>query len=504
MSRRAALRLIAPATLRAGPYAVASAGDRGQRPVVQSPLRHLFALRSIRTPVRAAWLFAYDWDRSALQRVGAQGGVHFDRAGFDLFSFPSNLALARFDMDAFVQRQVRRGRARGWRGVLSHHEQFGALAAALVAEQLGLPGARPESIIAAQHKLHARRVLAHVAPEASLPVQSVEVGRGETLPADLALPAYVKPVKAAFSVLARRVDSHADLAQHLSFSGYERWLLQRLVEPFEQARRLRLPEAGSAHRVFLEAPVPPATPQFNLDGWVFDGAAHALGVVDAVMVPGTQAFLRWEVPSRLPPAVQARAFDVARRFLAAIGYRHGFFNLEFFYDAASDQLTVIECNPRLASQFGDLHARVDGFDAHAMSVALALGEDPMSVPRAAPTAQVAASLVYRAFPGEVVPRQPRRAQRAALAQTYPDALLLPFPKRGAGVARDFRWTGSHRYGIVHLGAADWDALRTAAEHASALIGWPAPFMDEPAGQRAADVRHDHAAPGAWPDAVPAT
>jgi hypothetical protein len=56
-------------------------------------------------------------------------------------------------------------------------------------------------------------------------------------------------------------------------------------------------------------------------------------VVDAVMYPGTQAFMRWEHPSRLAAQVQARALDVAQRFLAAVGFDHGMFNIEFFHDA---------------------------------------------------------------------------------------------------------------------------------------------------------------------------
>jgi hypothetical protein len=35
--------------------------------------------------------------------------------------------------------------------------------------------------------------------------------------------------------------------------------------------------------------------------------------------------------------VQARALDVAQRFLAAVGFTHGLFNMEFFHDAASDR-----------------------------------------------------------------------------------------------------------------------------------------------------------------------
>jgi hypothetical protein len=175
--------------------------------------------------------------------------------------------------------------------------------------------------------------------------------------------------------------------------------------------------------------------------------------------------------------VQRRALDVARRFLGAVGYRHGFFNLEFFYDEATDRLTVIECNPRLASQFVDLHRRVSGRDAHAMALALALGDDPLALPHEAPTAGVAASLVYRAFAADAVPPFPNAARRAAFARDYPDGLLFTFPKQGHALARDFKWTGSHRFGIVHLGARDRDALRARAEHASALLGWPAPYLD---------------------------
>ena len=155
-------------------------------------------------------------------------------------------------------------------------------------------------------------------------------------------------------------------------------MIRRLVEPFERIMQARMPGASTAHRLMLEEPLPAHTPQFNLDGWVFGGQTHMMGVVDAIMYPGTQAFMRWQHPSNLAPAVQARALDVARRFLGAIGFTHGFFNMEFFHDPQTDRLAVIEFNPRLASQFADLYRRVQGRDAHAMSLALALGADPVS------------------------------------------------------------------------------------------------------------------------------
>ena len=425
---------------------------------------------------RVGLLFTFDWDATAFGAL--RGQADYDHAGFDLFSFPSNAHLIHFDMLRFARRQAQRGRRRHWAGVISHHEQFGALAAALVAEELGLPGTSPESILAAQHKLHARQVLQQVAPEANLGFEPLQAVYGGPVPDGLRYPRFVKPVKAAFSVLARQVNSQAELHAHTRFGRRELWVIRRLVEPFERVMQARLPGAGTAHRLMLEEPLPAHTPQFNLDGWVFKGQAHALGVVDAIMYPGTQAFMRWQHPSHLAAEVQARALDVAQRFLRAIGFTHGLFNMEFFFDPATNRLSVIEFNPRLASQFGDLYRRVQGRDAHAMSLALALGQDPATLPRSEPTAGAAASLVYRAFSAGAAPAMPGAAQQARLKAQFPDALLFCYPKSGHSLDRDFKWLGSHRYGILHLGGRDEHELRDRTLQASALLGWTAPYADQ--------------------------
>jgi biotin carboxylase len=425
---------------------------------------------------RVGLLFGYDWDADGFAALHDQAA--FDHAGFDLFSFPSNAHLIHFDLLRFARRQAARGRQLGWSGVVSHHEQFGALAAALVAEELGLPGATPESVLAAQHKLFAREVLQKVAPEANVGFASLDVAYGDDIPHGLSYPQFVKPVKAAFSVLAREVKNRDELRAHTRFGRRELWVIRRLVEPFERVMKQRMPQANTAHRMMLETPVPLDTPQYNLDGWVFDGKAQALGVVDAVMYPGTQAFMRWEVPSRSAPSVQQRALDVAQKFLTAIGYAHGFFNMEFFHDPLTDKLSVIEFNPRMASQFADLYRRVQGRDAHAMSLALALGQDPADVPRSAPTAGAAASQVYRSFDPQALVTMPTPAQQAEVLRRFPDALLFSYAKTAHAVQRDFKWLGSYRHGIVHLGGRDAADLRERTEQASRLLGWVAPYVGD--------------------------
>jgi biotin carboxylase len=433
------------------------------------------------TAPRTLVLFNYDWDRLGFGRWSAE--FPHDHAGFDLFSFPSNARLPGFDLTRFVDRLARRAPRAGWQAVTSNHEQFGALAAALLAERMGWPGTPVDAVLACQHKLHARHMLQQVAPEANTGFELMASRYGEPVPDDITYPVFVKPVKAAFSVLARKVRNRDELAALARFGAWELWVIRHLVEPFERIAQARLPEAGSAHRMLLETPV--TARQYNLDGYVFDGELRELGIVESVMYPGTQAFMRFIHPCALPADGRSKALDVARRFLAAAGFTHGLFNMEFFYDAATDKLTVIEFNPRMAAQFSDLYLRVDGIDLHRVALELAHGRDPALLPRAGATAGVAASFVYRSFDPAARPPVPTAAQQRALAREFPDAMLFCFPKGAGQIARDFKWLGSYRYGILHLGGRDAADLALRCAAASTLLGWPSPCSqhdaDSPAG-----------------------
>jgi hypothetical protein len=426
-------------------------------------------------------LFNYDWDAAGFARLARDTSARFDSRGFDLFSFPSNLHLALFDMDRFVARLARQAKAQGWTAVASQHEQFGALSAALLADKMGWAGTPPTAVVACQHKLYARQVLQRVCPEANTEFARLPAAYGEPTPEGLHFPTFVKPIKAAFSVLTKHVRSREELHHFTRFGAYELLIIKLLVEPFERVAKRLLPQAGTSHSMVLETPVHAA--QYCLDGIVFNGQIKPLGVVDAIMYPGTQAFMRFDYPSRLPTDVQARAQEVASKFLNAIGFTHGMFNMEFFYDAGTDKLTIIEFNPRMASQFADLYLRVDGIDLYAMALALAHNENPWAVPCILPTANIATSSVYRVFDHsaahltQTIPPMPSTAQIARLKALFPDHLLLQYPKSGHSLARDFKWLGSYRYGILHMGGADAADLRARCQAASDILQWPLPYAD---------------------------
>ncbi len=426
-------------------------------------------------------LFNYDWDATATTALSAQGHS-FDARGFDLFSFPSNANLPFFSMERFVNKLAAQAAREGWQAVSSQHEQFGALAAALLAQKMGWPGTCPKAVAACQHKLYARQVLEQVAPEANVRFTRLPCAYGEDVPLGLQYPAFVKPVKAAFSVLAQVVRSREDLQAFTRFGVYELWVIKHLVRPFEEVCEKLLPEAGTAHSMLLEEPV--RGQQYSLDGVAYQGEIKPLGVVDSIMYPGTQAFMRFDYPSRLPAAAQTQALEVAKKFLNAVGFTHGMFNMEFFYDTATQTLKVIEFNPRMASQFSDLYRRVDGLNLHAMALELAHGRDPWALPRELSTAGAASSFVYRVFDERAshlpqrIPAMPSATQIGQLQLQLPDHLFLQFPKAGHSLARDFKWLGSYRYGILHLSGRDVQDLQERCQRASGILHWPIPYANE--------------------------
>lgn len=405
------------------------------------------------------FLFAEGWDAIACRTVAAyRDEFEVITEGFDLFRFPENAHLLWFDARAYVDKLVRRYRHRQLAGVVSTHEQYGALIAALVAQRLGLPGTDPAAIIRAQHKYHAREILAQAVPEANprfrlLPYtfDATRVAPGEP---GFPYPFFVKPVKAAYSVLARRVDSAEELQRHLSFRRWERHIIKRLVRPFDDLMRLVPGFDIDPEHMLAEGLIDGI--QINVDGWVDRGSPGVFGVVDSVMYPGTQAFQRFEYPSRLPATTQAQACDLAVRAMRAIGFDHGLFNVEMCWDPATGRVQIIEINPRFASQFGDLYEKVDGSNPYQVLADLAVGRPPAWKPRQGRHG-VAASFVFREFNG-AVKIAPDRAAIRWLATHHPDAHLQTFIKRGNSRQREMKWLGSYRYAIVNLGGRDGDDL----------------------------------------------
>lgn len=433
-------------------------------------------------------LFPLPYEREALAALAAEHPeFEFIHAGFDLFSFPSNAQLLWFDIDRFVTRLIERHRKRQIAAVISNQEQFGAHAAALACERLGLPGTPVAAIVRAQNKAAARAIHTQVLPEHTPTFCTFHFSADPATAVTLPYPVFVKPVKAAFSVLARRCASVGDLRRHLRFGPFEKHIIRALTRPFRTVSPRYLDCEATADHFIAETALDPGV-QFSVDGYAVRGQIRLLGIVDAHMYPGTQAFMRFELPTRLPESISSRALDVARRAVDALGFSHGLFNVEFIWHPATDRLWIIEVNPRMAGQFSDLYERVSGRSLWSLLFALSLGREVPAAPGGAFGS--AASFVFREFDGGVK-CAPSSAALVRLAQMFPDARLYLDLKHGAARRREERWVGSYRYALLHQGGNDHHDLMARFAAARATLDFDRETVVSPVGgwlQRLARLR----------------
>jgi len=401
------------------------------------------------TPKHILVLFPNAWDRDALAHPKYKGEVVFHFHGNDLFSFPGTLQLITFDSNRFIQDVVDQWRDQPLDGVLSTDEYIGAICAAGIARELGLAGADPGHIVLAQHKYYSRMAQREVIPEAApgctlIPLLGVQE-------ADLAIdfPMFVKPVKGTFSVFAALVNNIDELREHLRFNVLERLAIKRVTRPFNQLLRRYTDLEHNADFFTGEGLMKGL--QVTVDGFVWDGEVVPTGVVDSVMFPGTNTFERFEYPSRLPKAVQARMFDLTKRMVSRLGFDQLQFNVEFFWDRESDELGVIEINPRMSYQFADLFEFVDGSNSYDILLDLTLGRRPR-FERGAGEFNFSASFVGRTFDGRKLKRVPGEEHVQQFRDDYDEATIKIYGKQGTSLKSEMRALGSYRYAIINVAA----------------------------------------------------
>jgi hypothetical protein len=411
---------------------------------------------------RVLALFETHWDRKQLAacREAWEGSVEID------FPPPDDVACpADFDPLGFVEASAGGSLGRV-DGVFSSSDYPGATVAAAMATRLGLPGPRPERVIEASHKYYSRLAQRRAAPEA-VPRFALVDAR-DPRPPEIPFPLFVKPVKGAFSVLARRIESFEALRAFLAapavteFTGGYMAIFNQLV-----AGLTGYPIDG--HYFIAEELL--RGQLVTVEGFVCDGRVSLLGIVDSVVHPNG-SFARFDYPSSLPSTVQARMEDVARRVVLGLGLERACFNIEMIHDPADDRVAIVEVNPRLCGQFADLYQKVDGSSGYQVALALALGESP-ELRRGAGPCTRAASVPLRVFEPSRVLRAPDPADVSAAEAIHPGTLIWSECAAGEALA-DFDVDedgASHRYAIVNLGAGSAGELDAALAAVVARLGY---------------------------------
>lgn len=411
-----------------------------------------------------------DWDRKQLAACRERWEDAIEVA----FPPPDDVACpSDFDPLAFVEAAASGALGR-IEGVTSASDYPGATVAAAIATRLGLPGPRPERVIEASHKYYSRVAQRRAAPEA-VPAFGLLDPRHPDAPPPVPFPLFAKPVKGAFSVLARRIDDAAGLRAYLASDAVREFtedymaIFNRLVAActgFEIDGRWLLAES------LLRGDL------VTVEGFEADGEIRVFGVVDSILHAGG-SFARFDYPSRLSAAVQERMADVARRVIRELCLERCLWNIEMVHDAETGSIGVVEVNPRICGQFADLYQKVDGTNTYEIALALCTGAAPR-LERAAGRYAAASSVPLRVFAPARVEAAPAPEDVAAAEALFPETLAWSECAVG-DVLADFDVDedgSSHRYAVINVGGATVEEVGRRAAVVEARLGYAMSPLEE--------------------------
>lgn len=346
--------------------------------------------------------------------------------------------------EAEIERIATQYRRANVDAVVSTDDYPGSTLASIICQRFGLPGVPVVADLLCQHKFYGREAQRKVVPDA---VPDFEAADPQAPVVTLPFPVFIKPVKSFFSVGAYRVDSRETLPALARRAA--------LPKPFFEPFAILLKKYGDRDlgtgsllvETLLEGW------QVSLEGYVYHGDLHVVGVVDAIHFPDSTSFQRFEYPSRLPQAIQDRMGAVAKKVMPGIGFDNGLFNIEFIYNAAADTVHMVEINPRMASQFADLFEKVDGTNTYSVLLDLATGKKPALTRRSGKYA-MAASCVLRIFENQQVIKLPTRAEIDAVQTWQPDMRIEILATEGRKLSQELQDGHSYRYGLLNIGGRD--------------------------------------------------
>jgi hypothetical protein len=337
----------------------------------------------------------------------------------------------------------------------------------ILCQRLGLRWASLESVVKCEHKYWSRLEQRRVIDEYSR-FGLVDLDR-PALPEGMSYPVWLKPIKSASSELAFRADDPAQLAEAAATIQMG---IRRIGDAFGFVLdQLELPPelAGTGGSACLAEEAATGA-QVTVEGYSYRGDVRVYGVVDSVTVPGGTSFLRYQYPSCLPTAVTDRMAELSRRVIRQVGLDGVTFNIEYFWDAERDAVTLLEINPRHSQSHAALFAWVDGVANHHHMLELALGREPRPPHREGPYDIAALWFVRRSADG-VVRRVPT-ADEIATVQHDVDGCSVDVTVRPGDRLSDLHDQDSYSFAIatIAVGADSEDELTRKYEQA--LAGLP--------------------------------
>lgn len=341
----------------------------------------------------------------------------------------------------------------------------------ILQREMGLPGPRVEAVLACENKYDTRCEEEEAAPDLTPQFALMDPMNDAALDdPPLDYPFWIKPVVAFSGTLGFCVENRNDLRHALK---QNRNGIRKFSEPFnillQYARVGKKRALLSGSYCLAEELV--SGRGCTTEGYVVNGEPHVYAVIDSMRAANGVSFIGYHYPSELPQEAQDRVIDGSCRIIRHIGLDNTAFNVEFFWNEETDEIKLLEINPRISKSHAPILNLVEGASHHEVAIDVALGREP-EYPRGEGRYRHAAKFMPRSFDSARVTRAPRQADIERLQERFPDALFSSHVKTDMELT-DLPNQDSYSFelGDLFLGGDSREELHENFREAMRILGY---------------------------------
>ena len=339
----------------------------------------------------------------------------------------------------------------------------------ILCSEYGLPSASLEAVLKCEHKYWSRieqqQCIAEHIPQFAA-FDPFDDDALSTL--GLEFPFWVKPIKSFSSYLGFMIRNERDWSEAIAEI---RAHIGRFEAPFDRLlSRVQMPPevAGIGGGSCIAESIIGGR-MCTQEGYVHKGKLRVYGTVDSLREPNGSSFASYQYPSRLPAAVRKRMTRIIETFMAHIGYDNAPFNVEFFWDANTDRIWLLEVNPRISESHAELFRKVDGASHHEIATDLSLGARPR-LPHRDGEYSCAGKFFIRAYQDAVVTGVPGAEQLAEIERLMPDTVVRIMAEPGQRLSAMMDQDSySYTLALLWIGASSPRQLQRRYEQAVEIL-----------------------------------
>ncbi len=319
----------------------------------------------------------------------------------------------------------------------------------ILRREWGLPSPTLESVLYCESKYWSRIAHQEAVPECTPPFQGLDPYSDDPVrDLELDYPFWLKPTTAFSSYLGFRIDNEE---QYREAMATIRENIHVFAEPFDYIvqhceNRSALPAHGNGATVLAEGLI--GGHLCTLEGYIHEGEVVTYAVIDSLRGSNNVSFLSYQYPSQLPEGIQNRMQAYAERILQHIGLDQTPFNMELFWDPQTDQVWLLEINPRISKSHCPIFQMVTGASHHEVAIDIALGQRP-DFPRAEGRFPMAAKFMPRVYGDALINRVPSVAEIEAIQRHHPELIVHLHVEEGMQLS-ELRAQDSYSYEIADL------------------------------------------------------